>query len=55
MVADASDAKLMKALLKKHRPDAFLCANDHTAGVLIQLLFFGVVRVRLYAPKYKNA
>jgi GntR family transcriptional regulator, arabinose operon transcriptional repressor len=38
MVGDASDPKRVKALLKKHRPDAFVCANDHTAGVLMHTL-----------------
>ena len=38
MVGDASDTKLVKALLKKHRPDAFVCGNDHTAGVLMHTL-----------------
>jgi DNA-binding LacI/PurR family transcriptional regulator len=38
VVGDASDAKLMKALLKKHRPDSFVCGNDHTAGVLMHTL-----------------
>jgi GntR family transcriptional regulator, arabinose operon transcriptional repressor len=35
---DASDAKFVKAVLKKDRPDAFICANDHTAGNLMQTL-----------------
>ena len=28
----------MKSVLKKHRPDAFFCANDHTAGNLMHTL-----------------
>ena len=35
---DASDAKFIKSILKKDRPDAFLCANDHTAGNLMHTL-----------------
>lgn len=35
---DASDPSLVKAVLKKYRPDAFICANDHTAGNLMQTL-----------------
>jgi GntR family transcriptional regulator, arabinose operon transcriptional repressor len=38
MVGDASDAKLVKMLLKKHRPDAFVCGNDLTAGILMHTL-----------------
>jgi len=37
-LGDASDLKFVKALLKKDRPDAFLCANDHTAGDLMHTL-----------------
>jgi len=35
---DASDPKFVKAVLKKSRPDAFLCANDFTAGQLMHTL-----------------
>ena len=35
---DASDARLVKSFLRKSRPDAFLCANDHTAGHLMHTL-----------------
>ncbi len=35
---DAADPKFVKAVLKKDRPDAFLCANDHTAGNLMHTL-----------------
>ena len=35
---DASDAKFVKAVLKKDRPDAFICSNDHTAGNLMHTL-----------------
>jgi DNA-binding LacI/PurR family transcriptional regulator len=37
-IGDASDAKFIRAFLKKNRPDAFLCANDHTSGVLMHTL-----------------
>ena len=35
---DASDQKFVKTVLKRDRPDAFICANDHTAGNLMQTL-----------------
>jgi GntR family transcriptional regulator, arabinose operon transcriptional repressor len=35
---DASDLKFVKAVLKKDRPDAFICGNDHTAGILMHTL-----------------
>ena len=37
-VGDASDTKFIKAVLKKERPDAFVCANDLTAGNLMHTL-----------------
>lgn len=37
-IADASDTKFIKAMLRKHRPDAFVCANDLTAGNLMHTL-----------------
>jgi DNA-binding LacI/PurR family transcriptional regulator len=37
-LGDASDQKFVKAILKKDRPDAFLCANDFTAGKLMHTL-----------------
>ncbi len=37
-LGDASDQNFVKALLKKDHPDAFLCANDHTAGNLMHSL-----------------
>ena len=37
-MGDASDVKFVKSVLKKSRPDAFLCANDHTAGILMHTL-----------------
>ncbi len=37
-LGDPSDATFIKAILKKDRPDAFLCANDLTAGGLMQTL-----------------
>ena len=36
-LGDASDQKFVKTILKKN-PDAFLCANDFTAGKLMQTL-----------------
>ena len=35
-LGDASDQMFVKAVLKKDHPDAFLCANDFTAGKLMQ-------------------
>lgn len=35
---DGSDPKFVKTVLKKDRPDAFLCANDLTAGNLMHTL-----------------
>lgn len=37
-VGDASDESFVKSALKKDRPDAFLCANDFTAGKLMHTL-----------------
>ena len=37
-IGDVSDAKFVKSILKKDRPDAFVCANDHTAGNLMHTL-----------------
>jgi len=37
-IGEASDAKFVKSILKKDRPDAFVCANDHTAGHLMHTL-----------------
>ena len=37
-LGDASDLKFIKAILKKDHPDAFLCANDFTAGKLMHTL-----------------
>ena len=37
-LGDAADAKFVKSILKKDRPDAFLCANDFTAGNLMHTL-----------------
>ena len=37
-LGDPSDTTLIKSILKKNRPDAFLCANDLTAGGLMQTL-----------------
>lgn len=37
-LGDPSDRAFIKSILKKHRPDAFLCANDHTAGDLMHTL-----------------
>jgi DNA-binding LacI/PurR family transcriptional regulator len=35
---DPSDEDLVRSILRVHKPDAFLCANDHTAANLIQVL-----------------
>ena len=37
-IGDASDSKFIKSVLKKDRPDAFVCANDLTAGNLMHTL-----------------
>ena len=38
VIGDASDAKFVKSVVKKHRSDAFVCANDLTAGNLMHTL-----------------
>jgi DNA-binding LacI/PurR family transcriptional regulator len=45
IIGDASDAKFIKAIVKKHRPDAFVCANDLTAGNLMHTLMGLGVRI----------
>ena len=35
---DPSDETLVQSILDKQRPDAFLCANDHTAATLMKTL-----------------
>ncbi len=35
---DPSDEALVRSILNKQRPDAFLCANDHTAASLMKTL-----------------
>ena len=37
-IGDASDPKFVRSILKKQRPDAFVCANDLTAGNLMHTL-----------------
>src|SRR5437588_7563328 len=37
-IGDATDAKSIKSILRKERPDAFVCANDLTAGNLMHTL-----------------
>ena len=37
-IGEASDANFVKSILKKNRPDAFVCANDITAGDLMHTL-----------------
>src|SRR5450631_670697 len=37
-IGDATDAKFIKSILKKQQPDAFVCANDLTAGNLMHTL-----------------
>ena len=44
-LGDASDQKFVRAVLKKDRPDAFLCANDFTAGNLMHTLMSMGVRI----------
>lgn len=42
---DPDDADFIKSLLAKPRPEAILCANDHTAAVLIRTLNTNGIRV----------
>lgn len=42
---DPSDQQWIAQMLAEHRPDAFLCANDHTAAMLMQALLRLGVRV----------
>jgi GntR family transcriptional regulator of arabinose operon len=44
-LGDASDTKFVKSILKRDRPDAFLCANDLTAGNLMHTLLSIGMRV----------
>ncbi len=37
-IGDVSDEKFIKSILKKQRPDGFVCANDLTAGNLMHTL-----------------
>jgi len=37
-LGDASDQKFVRSLLRKGKPDGFVCANDHTAGILMHTL-----------------
>jgi len=37
-LGDPEDTKLLQSVMKKHSPDAFICANDDTAGRLIHTL-----------------
>jgi GntR family transcriptional regulator, arabinose operon transcriptional repressor len=37
-MGDATDTKLIRSILKKDHPDAFVCANDLTAGNLMHTL-----------------
>ena len=37
-LGDATDAQFVRSVMRKSRPDAFLCANDFTAGNLMQTL-----------------
>ena len=37
-IGDASDSKFIRSILKGDRPDAFVCANDLTAGDLMHTL-----------------
>ena len=38
MRCDPADAEAIEAVLKQHRPDGFVCANDVTAGTLMKTL-----------------
>jgi GntR family transcriptional regulator, arabinose operon transcriptional repressor len=38
IIGDTSDQKFIRSILKKDRPDAFVCANDLTAGDLMHTL-----------------
>jgi GntR family transcriptional regulator of arabinose operon len=46
-IGDASDVKSIESILKKDRPDAFVCANDLTAGDLMHTL----ISLRRRIPK----
>ncbi len=37
-IGDTADTKVIRSILKKDRPDAFVCANDLTAGDLMHTL-----------------
>jgi DNA-binding LacI/PurR family transcriptional regulator len=37
-IGDVSDPKAVKSVLRRDRPDAFVCANDLTAGNLMHTL-----------------
>jgi DNA-binding LacI/PurR family transcriptional regulator len=37
-IGDTSDTKFIRSILRKDRPDAFVCANDLTAGDLMHTL-----------------
>lgn len=36
--ADAGDLVVLRALIREHNPEAYVCANDHAAALLIQAL-----------------
>jgi len=38
ILGEATDERFVKGVLKKDRPDSFVCANDHTAGNLMHTL-----------------
>jgi DNA-binding LacI/PurR family transcriptional regulator len=42
---DPADESLVRSILDEHRPDAFLCANDHTAATLMKSLISLGVRI----------
>ncbi len=44
-IGDVSDTKFIKSILKKQKPDAFVCANDLTAGHLMHSLISLGVRI----------
>jgi len=38
ILGDAADPKFVKSIFRKDAPDAFVCANDYTAGILMHTL-----------------
>lgn len=44
-IGDLSDKRFVRTLISPPLPDAFLCANDHTAAVLLRILYANKIRV----------